>query len=286
MSYLSPPDYSYTLSELPVSPDPLAEFIFAGKRGNCEYFASAMAVMLRAAGVPSRLIAGYHGGIYNESGGYYIVNQSNAHVWVEAWDNTENLWRRYDPTPFSNEGGDGSDGAGKLSLFWMYVDYINYRMSRLFLEYERDTQSMILDAIRGFFANPGAALGAAIEKYSLTQRETYVITSILSVMLFLALVLKYIRRRLSLVRSRDQILRDRFLDAMERAGFLKKSSEGLEEFVEAVRVSPGVDPEIHRLASEFVLTFEKFYFKDQPVDGRDREKLEKLTRLIAGGQKR
>ncbi|MDR1966979.1 MAG: DUF3488 and transglutaminase-like domain-containing protein, partial [Synergistaceae bacterium] len=133
MSYLSPPRYSYTMRGLPTSATPLEDFVFDGRAGNCEYFAAAMAVMLRMAGIPSRLIAGYHGGVYNDSGGYYVVNQSNAHVWVEAWDSAERLWRRYDPTPASGEEGEDSYGGARYGVFWMYYDYMNYQLSRVFL---------------------------------------------------------------------------------------------------------------------------------------------------------
>ncbi|MDR1133634.1 MAG: DUF3488 and transglutaminase-like domain-containing protein, partial [Synergistaceae bacterium] len=110
MKYLSPPDFSYSLDDLPMSREPLEEFLFAARRGNCEYFAAAMTVMLRMAGIPARIVAGYHGGVYNESGGYYVVSQANAHVWVEAWDGDEKSWRRYDPTPDDESIQGGASG--------------------------------------------------------------------------------------------------------------------------------------------------------------------------------
>jgi hypothetical protein len=69
IQYLSPPNFSYSLDDLPASGEPLEEFLFEARRGNCEYFAAAMAVMLRMAGIPARIVAGYRGGVYNVSGG-------------------------------------------------------------------------------------------------------------------------------------------------------------------------------------------------------------------------
>lgn len=93
-------DFQYSLSELPTGENSLEKFLFETKKGNCEFFASAMAVILRLKGVPGRIVGGYKGGIYNDvDGGYYAVPYKNAHVWVEA--NIEGKWERFDPTPAS-----------------------------------------------------------------------------------------------------------------------------------------------------------------------------------------
>ena len=65
--------------------DPLADFLFVRKQGYCEYFASAMAVMLRAEGIPSRVATGFQSGYFNDVSGLYVVRASDAHAWVEAW---------------------------------------------------------------------------------------------------------------------------------------------------------------------------------------------------------
>ncbi|PMP96015.1 MAG: DUF3488 domain-containing protein [Thermodesulfobacterium geofontis] len=101
LKFLRYGDYRYSLKDLPVSQNPLEDFLFNYKYGNCEYFASSMAVLLRLNGIPSRLVAGYRGGIYNEAGGYYLVRQGDAHVWVEVFIRDKG-WVRYDPTPPSS----------------------------------------------------------------------------------------------------------------------------------------------------------------------------------------
>ena len=80
------PDYGYTL-ELPQQEvaDPLADFLFMRRKGYCEYFASAMAVMLRTLGIPSRLVTGFQMGVYNPISDLWVVRASDAHSWVEAW---------------------------------------------------------------------------------------------------------------------------------------------------------------------------------------------------------
>jgi transglutaminase-like putative cysteine protease len=77
--------------------DPVDEFIFKTKTGFCEHYASAFAFMMRAAGIPSRVVTGYLGGEYNAVGDYVIVRQSNAHAWAEVW--LQGIgWVRVDPT--------------------------------------------------------------------------------------------------------------------------------------------------------------------------------------------
>lgn len=91
--------YTYTLSAAVQDPtiDPVEDFLFNRKTGHCEYFASALALMLRAVGVPSRVVTGFKGGFYGSPGGYYEVQQRHAHSWVEAFVDDE--WITLDGTP-------------------------------------------------------------------------------------------------------------------------------------------------------------------------------------------
>jgi hypothetical protein len=73
------------------------EFLFETRTGYCEHFASAFAFLMRAAGIPSRIVGGYLGGEYNEFGGYWTVRQADAHAWVEVWL-PQTGWMRVDPT--------------------------------------------------------------------------------------------------------------------------------------------------------------------------------------------
>ncbi len=95
-------DYQYDLS----SPsggadDPLDHFLFESKRGHCEFYSTAMALMLRHLKVPSRNVTGFVGGTYNRFGDFYAVRQGDAHSWVEAYL-PERGWVRFDPTPPSS----------------------------------------------------------------------------------------------------------------------------------------------------------------------------------------
>ncbi len=90
-------DFAYTLSPPPLGRDQTDDFLFATRSGYCGHYASAAAFLLRAAGVPARIVMGYLGGEDNPMGDYALVRQSNAHVWVEALL-PDSGWTRVDPT--------------------------------------------------------------------------------------------------------------------------------------------------------------------------------------------
>ncbi|MFN3263627.1 MAG: transglutaminase-like domain-containing protein, partial [Aquificaceae bacterium] len=89
--------YQYSLKLEKYEGDPLDYFLFVSRKGNCEYYASATALLLRLMGVPARVVGGYRGALWNQYGGYHIVTNSMAHVWVEAYVNGR--WLRVDTTP-------------------------------------------------------------------------------------------------------------------------------------------------------------------------------------------
>jgi len=91
--------YGYTLQLPRTMPrDPLANFLFVRKQGHCEYFASAMAIMLRTQGIPARIVNGFRGGEFNDLTGSYLIRARDAHSWVEAYIPGEG-WISFDPTP-------------------------------------------------------------------------------------------------------------------------------------------------------------------------------------------
>ncbi|HXE90119.1 MAG TPA: transglutaminaseTgpA domain-containing protein [Terriglobales bacterium] len=96
--------------------DPLAHFLFERRQGHCEYFASAMTVMLRALGVPARIVNGFRGGEFNDVTGSYIVRARDAHSWVEAYFPGQG-WVAFDPTPAADR-----PQPGAWQRFLLYVD--------------------------------------------------------------------------------------------------------------------------------------------------------------------
>ena len=137
-------NYKYTLA-LTWDPgkDPLAAFLFQAKSGHCEYFASSMAVLLRAAGVPTRLVNGFLMGEYNPVGDTYIVRQSDAHSWVEVYlPGSE--WTEFDPTP----GGGNQQDPGVLGQMNNYLDAMGYLWNTYVLTYDSDSQVQLFREAR------------------------------------------------------------------------------------------------------------------------------------------
>jgi transglutaminase-like putative cysteine protease len=119
-------DFGYSLEMKAGGPEPLADFLFNIKAGHCEYFATAMAVMLRTHGVAARVVNGFLPGEYNEAAGAYTVRQSDAHSWVEVYFPESRSWVTFDPTPSAGRVNPASSGvtaqlqkyAEALELLW------------------------------------------------------------------------------------------------------------------------------------------------------------------------
>lgn len=107
--------FSYSLEQEPSSDDPLSSFLFDVKSGHCEYFASAMTVLLRAGGIPARMVTGFYGGTRTEAGNYYVVRQGDAHAWVEVYFPGVG-WAVFDPTPAAARPGSLETVAARMRL--------------------------------------------------------------------------------------------------------------------------------------------------------------------------
>jgi protein-glutamine gamma-glutamyltransferase len=135
-------NYAYTLN-LTGEPgmDPLAHFLFESKAGNCEYFATALAVMLRTLGIPSREVNGFLPGEYNDLGGDYIVRASDAHSWVEAYFPGTG-WLTFDATPPSEE-----EPTGLLSRLELYIDWFQLTWNEWVINYDFSHQLSLAKSV-------------------------------------------------------------------------------------------------------------------------------------------
>ena len=115
-------------------PDPLANFLFDRKAGHCEYFASAMAVMLRAVHIPSRVVTGFQSGVYNPITGWHVLRASDAHSWVEAWAPGHG-WMTFDPTPPAN-----SPQGKPWTTLALYLDTAEMWWQRWVVDYDLEHQ--------------------------------------------------------------------------------------------------------------------------------------------------
>ncbi len=155
LDWLRQQGFVYTLAPPPLEGDIVDGFLFDTRSGFCEHYAAAFVVLLRAAGIPARVVTGYQGGEINPDGGYMIVRQSDAHAWAEAL--LDDTWQRFDPTaavaPSRIEGGLGAampqgepvPYLARLDMTWiknlrLHWDAVNYQWQRGFVGFNTQQQ--------------------------------------------------------------------------------------------------------------------------------------------------
>ncbi|MGK2907928.1 MAG: transglutaminaseTgpA domain-containing protein [Desulfuromonadales bacterium] len=134
-------ELSYAEDDLPTGDDPIDAFLFAKKRGYCEFFASAYITLARLAGIPARLVGGYYGGDYNPMGGYYLVTEETAHVWVEVLAG-DSSWQRVDPSQWAINAATtlGTRDRNQLNALRQLVDSLNYHWVQAVVVFDMEQQ--------------------------------------------------------------------------------------------------------------------------------------------------
>ncbi|HJV89970.1 MAG TPA: transglutaminaseTgpA domain-containing protein [Holophagaceae bacterium] len=139
--------FKYTLTNPSgAAANPLEDFLENSHAGHCEYFASSLALMLRARGVPARVVNGYRLGPWVEQGGYFLVSEEQAHAWVEWWDEATGRWRAEDATPSAELRVREAQG---LSTWERLADTLRYRWERYVVRFSDEDQEAGLGWARG-----------------------------------------------------------------------------------------------------------------------------------------
>ena len=162
MAYLESQPFAYTLTPPALGEQPIDEFLFETREGFCEHYASALTFLLRAAGLPARVVMGYQGGELNAVGGYYIVRQTDAHAWTEVWLEDEG-WVRVDAVAavapervalgFDRVGSGGvTEAAAALRARWnrpiaLLWDAVNTRWQAWIVGYGPQLQRSLLESL-------------------------------------------------------------------------------------------------------------------------------------------
>jgi transglutaminase-like putative cysteine protease len=264
LGFLRDGEYRYSLSDLPVSSAPLDEFLFSHKSGNCEYFASAMAVFLRLSGIPARLVGGYRGGFYNEAGNYYMIPQKNAHVWVEAYFEGRG-WVRLDPTPFGVENYVSPSGKSVLFRIRLFFDAINYYWNAFVINYDLEKQFSLARKLGEGFRDFRIDFVMSRDK----AFHGLVLIFIIGCIGLAGYVLARARKPM------EEKLLAAFLKGMKKRGYAKTGSQGLEEFAAAVG-----DDAIREKALRFAELFERFYYRDRRPTDDEAQRLRRITREL------
>ncbi len=242
-SYLEK-NYQYTTTNLPMDDvDPVSHFLFKKKVGHCEYFATAMVLLLRHVGIPSRIVNGFLEGEYNEIGQFYMVRQSDAHSWVEVYFGN-GVWMNFDPSPRSVTLGAESwwwklinprQLLESISFFWdRYIlifsaqDQINVLMS------VRDRYKQLNETVREKSKN---ATASRVWWRSLWMRHRVLLVATASLLVLLyygARVYRARKRQLAMIRS-PILFYQEMLSLLQQKGFVKPVASTPSEF--ALQVS-------------------------------------------------
>src|SRR2546426_2038282 len=138
-------DYGYTLQMKASGPNPLSDFLFHVRAGHCEYFSTAMAVMLRTQNIPARVVNGFLSGEYNDAAGAYTVRQSDAHSWVEVYFPATNSWVTFDPTPAA--GRSEPQRGGLAGWFGKYAEAFELMWFQYVIGYDKQEQRSLATSL-------------------------------------------------------------------------------------------------------------------------------------------
>ena len=249
--------YGYTLDLPPGMPDdPIAYFLLDIRRGHCEFFASAMAVMLRSLGIPTRIVNGFLQGSFNEISGQYTIRGSDAHTWVEVYFPGYG-WVTFDPTPAAGRSAQ-TLFLPRLSLyldafqsFWedWVINYNILQQVTLARQLQRSSRNMSRDSRRYFREQYRAMVGyVRLQTESLLQHRAAALLLLAFVVLasFALSHRKELSRRFrewrmlrnarhGKVSSEDATLAYvRLLRLLERSGFRKPPAQTPTEFALSV----------------------------------------------------
>ena len=230
----------------------LAEFLFDGRAGNCEYFATAMCLLLRSLGIPSRLAVGFVTDAWSESGGFFDVRQSDAHAWVEALIPGRG-WTTFDPTPADGFGGPASLIGQIWSSAAGFFEDLQLRWYRYVVGFDTFTQR---DFWLGLIARAG--------------RNAKPVLGVLSALAGLALLIR-IRKPRGRVRSglfRRRLGADAYEDVLRRlarAGLPRPAGQTGREFAAAASAR---FPELGPLSGLTELRYERKFAGRSPSPER------------------
>ncbi|HSG66643.1 MAG TPA: transglutaminase domain-containing protein, partial [Gammaproteobacteria bacterium] len=268
--------FFYTLTPPPLGANPVDEFLLQTREGFCEHYASAFTVLMRAAGIPARVVTGYQGGELNPLGEYYIIYQSNAHAWSEVWLEGEG-WVRVDPTAAVapdriSSGLSGRSLAGEQSrrsalrgIPWirqglLALDAVQTSWNAWVIGYGPDLQRALLES-----------LGISRPHWS-----KLVALAAGAVLLVSGLLTLYLSWSFGRPRSRDRAvaLFERFSRKLDRARVAPRvPNEGpLDYGTRAARTLPQAAPEILAITASYLAS------RYEPQT--DRRTLAELRRLV------
>ena len=234
LAYFNKEPFFYTLNPPLLGRDPVDQFLFETRRGFCEHYAAAFVTLLRAAGVPTRVVVGYQGGVYNETGNYLIVRQADAHAWAEVWLDATG-WTRVDPTaavaPSRIEYG--IDGLRRLDSRGLPLNTVAADLIRRALQLPWFDRARLRASLTWDYLNFSWYLWVGnyslerqsqfIAQLGLTNWSVPVMVAVLVQLVFIYALLQLRRRRPV---DRVQLQFEKYCRKLERIGVARAAAEG------------------------------------------------------------
>lgn len=261
--------YHYTLKPPVLGQDSVDEFLFSSQRGFCAHYAGAMVFTLRAAGIPSRVVAGYQGGEINQAGQFVQVRQFDAHAWVEYWQ-TGQGWRSVDPTfqvaPERIEGGLQEALQDEAELFqgdflsplrYQHIGWIN----QLRMGWERLNHSWQVQVL-GYQRDRQQAW--LKQWFGEVNWQTLGLVLVFSAMLVVAVIVLWMFKPWQRERDPVQRILSDFQRVLQRRGLQRETGEGLRAFAE--RTAHSLSAEQQQAVERFVECYEQQQYAEQAVD--------------------
>lgn len=238
-------DYAYSLEMKATGADPLADFLFNVKAGHCEYFSTAMAVMLRSQGIAARVVNGFLPGEFNEAAGAFTVRQSDAHSWVEVYFPSSNSWVTFDPTP--SAGRTEPQNFGVAAQLGKYAEALELLWFQYVIGYDKQEQRSLATALQNqVFHYQQRLTNALIWALSVPWRGPLAIVLLVLVLICSAMLLLRVKRfgwrSLPLIRRREVAERsavvfyERLTKALARQGMHRPPEQTPLEFAATVGV--------------------------------------------------
>jgi protein-glutamine gamma-glutamyltransferase len=244
--------FFYTLTPPRLGENSVDDFLFDSRRGFCGHYASAFAVMMRAAGIPARVVTGYLGGMENPYGDYWIVRQSDAHAWVEVWVEGSG-WLRIDPTAAIASTRVEQQGADDNVNELLGIDLHRHGTWLVDL-------GLRLDALRQIWRErilqfDQSAQQSLLEKLSIPVPDTgkFALLLALCVGSAFAWMSWQVRRDISAL-SPDRAVRafERLCERLGKIGLRRGAHEGAEAFAARIaRVRPDLGPAMRELMRQY-----------------------------------
>jgi transglutaminase-like putative cysteine protease len=271
--------FGYTL-EIPQSGEnPVEEFLFIHKAGHCETFATAMALMLREVGIPTRFVTGFVGGEIGLFGRYVIVRGANAHAWVEAWCGPETGWVTFDPTPAV--GRPTISSVALAQRLRQVADGVEFFYDRYILSFGQGDQVELVRRVREAVADTAewtrrtaASMRAAAAKATVSKRRLLALAGVLVGLL--ALLLGILRRNRRSPRWRTRGLPPASYAYRRLQKTLRRSGAELGEAsapAQTVAAAATFGPEAARLAREIVRAYVAESFGAQTLSAAEADAL-------------